>query len=72
MAADSPLKLRELFGLLDEFTPEFEIVEPRKASVEQDAAERLSIEGCACADRTSRIAHAHLRPEYHGCRMIWD
>ena len=30
----NPLKLRELFGLLDEFTPDFEIVEPRKASVE--------------------------------------
>lgn len=28
------LKLRELFGLLDEFSPGFEIVEPRKASVE--------------------------------------
>ena len=30
----NPLKLRELFGLLDEFSPGFEIVEPRKASVE--------------------------------------
>ena len=30
----NPLKLRELFGLLDEFTPDFEIVEPKKASVE--------------------------------------
>jgi alkyl sulfatase BDS1-like metallo-beta-lactamase superfamily hydrolase len=30
----NPLKLRELFGLLDDFTPDFEIVEPRKASVE--------------------------------------
>ena len=30
----NPLKLRELFGLLDEFTADFEIVEPKKASVE--------------------------------------
>ncbi len=30
----NPLKLRELFGLLDEFSTGFEIVEPRKASVE--------------------------------------
>jgi alkyl sulfatase BDS1-like metallo-beta-lactamase superfamily hydrolase len=30
----NPLKLRELFGLLDEFTLDFEIVEPKKASVE--------------------------------------
>lgn len=30
----NPLKLRELFGMLDEFSPNFEIVEPRKASVE--------------------------------------
>ncbi len=30
----NPLKLRELFGLLDEFSPGFEIAEPRKASVE--------------------------------------
>jgi alkyl sulfatase BDS1-like metallo-beta-lactamase superfamily hydrolase len=30
----NPLKLRELFGLLDDFTPDFEIVEPKKASVE--------------------------------------
>ena len=30
----NPLKLRELFGVLDEFTPDFEIVEPKKASVE--------------------------------------
>lgn len=29
----NPLKLRELFGLLDDFTPDFEIVEPRKLSV---------------------------------------
>jgi alkyl sulfatase BDS1-like metallo-beta-lactamase superfamily hydrolase len=29
-----PSKLRELFGLLDEFPPEFEIVEPKKAGVE--------------------------------------
>ena len=29
-----PSKLRELFGLLDEFPPDFEIVEPRKVSVE--------------------------------------
>jgi alkyl sulfatase BDS1-like metallo-beta-lactamase superfamily hydrolase len=28
------LKLRELFGLLDEFAPDFAIVEPSKASVE--------------------------------------
>jgi len=30
----NPLKLRELFGLLDEFTLDFEVVEPKKASVE--------------------------------------
>jgi alkyl sulfatase BDS1-like metallo-beta-lactamase superfamily hydrolase len=30
----NPLKLRELFGLLDDFTADFEIVEPKKASVE--------------------------------------
>jgi alkyl sulfatase BDS1-like metallo-beta-lactamase superfamily hydrolase len=30
----NPLKLRELFGLFDDFTPDFEIVEPKKASVE--------------------------------------
>jgi alkyl sulfatase BDS1-like metallo-beta-lactamase superfamily hydrolase len=30
----NPLKLAELFGLLDEFSPDFEIVEPKKASVE--------------------------------------
>jgi alkyl sulfatase BDS1-like metallo-beta-lactamase superfamily hydrolase len=30
----NPLKLRELFDLLDEFTPDFEIVEPKKTSVE--------------------------------------
>jgi len=30
----NPVKLRELFGLLDDFTPDFEIVEPRKVSVE--------------------------------------
>jgi alkyl sulfatase BDS1-like metallo-beta-lactamase superfamily hydrolase len=30
----NPLKLRELFGLLEDFTPDFEIVEPKKASVE--------------------------------------
>jgi hypothetical protein len=30
----NPLKLRELFGLLDEFSPDFEIVEPKKAAVE--------------------------------------
>lgn len=30
----NPLKLRELFGMLDEFSPGFEIVEPRKVSVE--------------------------------------
>jgi len=29
-----PLKLPELFGLLDDFTPDFEIVEPKKASLE--------------------------------------
>lgn len=27
----NPLKLRELFGMLDDFTPDFEIVEPKKA-----------------------------------------
>jgi hypothetical protein len=26
--------LRELFGMLDDFTPDFEIVEPGKASVQ--------------------------------------
>ena len=30
----NPLKLRELFGLLDEFSTGFEIVEPRKTAVE--------------------------------------
>jgi alkyl sulfatase BDS1-like metallo-beta-lactamase superfamily hydrolase len=30
----NPLKLGELFGLLDEFSPGFEIVEPKKASVQ--------------------------------------
>jgi len=30
----NPLSLRELFGMLDEFSPNFEIVEPKKASVE--------------------------------------
>lgn len=30
----NPLKLRELFGLLDDFTPDFEIVEPRKVIVD--------------------------------------
>ena len=30
----NPLKLGELFGLLDEFSPGFEVVEPRKAAVE--------------------------------------
>lgn len=30
----NPLKLRELFGLLDDFTPDFEIVEPRKVMVD--------------------------------------
>jgi alkyl sulfatase BDS1-like metallo-beta-lactamase superfamily hydrolase len=30
----NPLKLRELFGMLDEFSPSFEIVEPKKAAVE--------------------------------------
>jgi alkyl sulfatase BDS1-like metallo-beta-lactamase superfamily hydrolase len=30
----NPFKLRELFGLIDEFEPNFEIVEPRKAAVE--------------------------------------
>ena len=30
----NPLKLRELFGVLDDFTPDFEVVEPKKASVE--------------------------------------
>jgi alkyl sulfatase BDS1-like metallo-beta-lactamase superfamily hydrolase len=30
----NPLKLAELFGLLDEFSPGFEIVEPKKATVE--------------------------------------
>ncbi|WP_425987823.1 alkyl/aryl-sulfatase [Afipia sp. DC4300-2b1] len=30
----NPLKLRELFGMLDEFSTGFEIVEPRKVSVE--------------------------------------
>jgi alkyl sulfatase BDS1-like metallo-beta-lactamase superfamily hydrolase len=30
----NPLKLAELFGLLDEFAPGFEVVEPKKAAVE--------------------------------------
>jgi alkyl sulfatase BDS1-like metallo-beta-lactamase superfamily hydrolase len=30
----NPLKLRELMGMLDDFSPDFEIVEPKKASVE--------------------------------------
>ncbi len=30
----NPLKLRELFGLLDEFSTGFEVVEPKKAAVE--------------------------------------
>ena len=30
----NPLKLRELFGLLDDFTPDFPIIEPKKAQVE--------------------------------------
>jgi alkyl sulfatase BDS1-like metallo-beta-lactamase superfamily hydrolase len=29
----NPLKLRELFGMLDEFTADFEIVEPKKADL---------------------------------------
>jgi alkyl sulfatase BDS1-like metallo-beta-lactamase superfamily hydrolase len=29
----NPLKLAELFGLLDDFTPDFEIVEPKKGTV---------------------------------------
>jgi alkyl sulfatase BDS1-like metallo-beta-lactamase superfamily hydrolase len=32
--AGNPLKLSELFGMLDEFTTNFEIVEPKKASVD--------------------------------------
>jgi alkyl sulfatase BDS1-like metallo-beta-lactamase superfamily hydrolase len=30
----NPLKLAELFGLLDEFSPDFEVVEPKKVRVE--------------------------------------
>jgi len=30
----NPLKLRELFSLFDEFAPDFEVVEPKKASVD--------------------------------------
>jgi alkyl sulfatase BDS1-like metallo-beta-lactamase superfamily hydrolase len=30
----NPLKLAELFGLFDEFLPNFEVVEPRKATIE--------------------------------------
>jgi alkyl sulfatase BDS1-like metallo-beta-lactamase superfamily hydrolase len=30
----NPLKLAELFGLFDDFTPDFEVVEPRKADLE--------------------------------------
>jgi alkyl sulfatase BDS1-like metallo-beta-lactamase superfamily hydrolase len=30
----NPLKLGELFGLLDEFSPGFEVVEPKKVAVE--------------------------------------
>lgn len=32
--AGNPLKLSELFGMLDEFTTNFEIVEPKKAGVD--------------------------------------
>lgn len=30
----NPLKLRELFGLLDDFTPDFPVIEPKRAVVE--------------------------------------
>ncbi|MEH2475424.1 alkyl sulfatase BDS1-like metallo-beta-lactamase superfamily hydrolase [Nitrobacteraceae bacterium AZCC 2299] len=30
----NPLKLRELMGMLDDFSPDFEIVEPKKAAAE--------------------------------------
>jgi alkyl sulfatase BDS1-like metallo-beta-lactamase superfamily hydrolase len=30
----NPLKLRELFGLLDDFTADFDVIEPKKVSVE--------------------------------------
>jgi len=30
----NPLRLRELFGLFDDFSPDFEVIEPKKASVE--------------------------------------
>jgi alkyl sulfatase BDS1-like metallo-beta-lactamase superfamily hydrolase len=30
----NPVKLAELFGLFDDFSPDFEIVEPRKANVD--------------------------------------
>lgn len=30
----NPLKLRELFGLLDDFTPDFPVIEPKRAQVE--------------------------------------
>lgn len=30
----NPLKLRELFGLLDDFTPDFPVIEPKRARVE--------------------------------------
>jgi len=30
----NPLKLRELFGMLDDFSPDFEVIEPKKAAVE--------------------------------------
>jgi alkyl sulfatase BDS1-like metallo-beta-lactamase superfamily hydrolase len=32
--AGNPQKLGELFGLLDEFPPGFEVIEPKKASVQ--------------------------------------
>jgi alkyl sulfatase BDS1-like metallo-beta-lactamase superfamily hydrolase len=30
----NPLRLRELFGLFDDFSPDFEVIEPKKAGVE--------------------------------------
>jgi linear primary-alkylsulfatase len=33
-ASGNSLKLRELFGLLDDFSLDFEIVEPRKVSAQ--------------------------------------
>ena len=51
----NPLRLRELFGLLDDFTPDFEIVEPKKAAVDS---------------RVDAVVHPRLRNasmDHHAC-----